>query len=142
MRNVWNGKDLEARKQRSMVAGNTAVDDSCEELEFCAGCKLGYSYGRLKNVSRGEKMKRRSSILPALAVGVMLVAGSLSFAQQQPAPAQQQANRTIAHTSLKVGDMAPDFTLPDNNFKQVKLSDFRGKKNVILAFYVLAFTGG
>ncbi len=87
-------------------------------------------------------MKRRSSILPALAVGAMLVAGSLSFAQQQPAPAQQQANRTIAHTNLKVGDMAPDFTLPDNNFKQVKLSDFRGKKNVILAFYVLAFTGG
>jgi peroxiredoxin (alkyl hydroperoxide reductase subunit C) len=38
--------------------------------------------------------------------------------------------------------MAPDFTLPDNNFKPVKLSDYRGKKNVILAFYVLAFTGG
>lgn len=86
-------------------------------------------------------MKRRLSILPALVVGSMLIAGSLSFAQQQP-PAQQPANRTIAHTNLKVGDMAPDFTLPDNNFKQVKLSDFRGKKNVILAFYVLAFTGG
>ena len=38
--------------------------------------------------------------------------------------------------------MAPDFTLPDNGGHQVKLSDFRGKKNVILAFYVLAFTGG
>ena len=86
-------------------------------------------------------MKRLSSVLPALAVGTMLIAGSLSFAQQQP-PAQQQPNRTIAHTNLKVGDMAPDFTLPDNNFKQIKLSDFRGKKNVILAFYVLAFTGG
>ena len=125
-----------------MEAGNTSIDDSCEELEFCAGCKLGYSYGRRKNVSRGEKMKRMSSILPALVAGTMLIAGSLSFAQQQPAPAQQQPNRTIAHTNLKVGDMAPDFTLPDNNFKQVKLSDFRGKKNVILAFYVLAFTGG
>jgi cytochrome oxidase Cu insertion factor (SCO1/SenC/PrrC family) len=87
-------------------------------------------------------MKRRSSILSALVVGTMLVAGSMSFAQQQPAPAQQQPNRTIPHTNLKVGDMAPDFTLPDSNFKQVKLSDFRGKKNVILAFYVLAFTGG
>ena len=85
-------------------------------------------------------MKRMSSILPALAVGTMLIAGSLSFAQQQP-PAQQQ-NRTIPHTNLKVGDMAPDFTLPDNQGHQVKLSDFRGKKNVILAFYVLAFTGG
>lgn len=45
-------------------------------------------------------------------------------------------------THLKVGDTAPDFTLPDTDGKTVKLSDFRGKKNVVLAFYVLAFTGG
>ncbi len=43
---------------------------------------------------------------------------------------------------VKVGDIAPDFTLPDNNNKPVKLSDFRGKKNVVLAFFVAAFTGG
>ena len=43
---------------------------------------------------------------------------------------------------LNVGDKAPDFTLPDQNRKQVKLSDFAGKKNVVLAFYVLAFTVG
>jgi peroxiredoxin (alkyl hydroperoxide reductase subunit C) len=41
-----------------------------------------------------------------------------------------------------VGDRAPDFALPDQNGKVTKLSDFRGKKNVVLAFYVLAFTGG
>ena len=45
-------------------------------------------------------------------------------------------------TTLKVGDMAPDFTLPDTDGKQVKLSDFRGKKTVVLAFFVAAFTGG
>jgi peroxiredoxin len=45
-------------------------------------------------------------------------------------------------TQLKVGDKAPDFTLNDTEGKPVKLSDFRGKKNVVLAFYVLAFTGG
>ena len=45
-------------------------------------------------------------------------------------------------TVLKVGDNAPDFTLPDQNGHMVHLADFRGKKNVILAFYVLAFTGG
>lgn len=52
-------------------------------------------------------------------------------------PAQQSPK-----THLKVGDPAPDFTLIDQNRAQVKLSDFKGKKNVVLAFYVLAFTGG
>ena len=45
----------------------------------------------------------------------------------------------------KVGDMAPDFTLKHfdgNVLKDVKLSDYRGKKNVVLAFYIFAFTGG
>jgi len=59
-----------------------------------------------------------------------------------PSPAQQSQQPAIAKTNLKVGDVAPDFTLPDQNRKPVKLSEFRGKKAVILAFYVLAFTGG
>jgi peroxiredoxin len=45
----------------------------------------------------------------------------------------------------KVGDLAPDFTLKyfdGNGLKDVKLSDYRGKKNVVLAFYIFAFTGG
>jgi len=53
-----------------------------------------------------------------------------------------QQGDTIATTTLKVGDAAPDFALPSNQQTPVKLSDYRGKKNVILAFYVLAFTGG
>ena len=44
--------------------------------------------------------------------------------------------------ALKVGDMAPDFTLPDDQGGRVTLSSFRGKKNVALAFYIFAFTGG
>jgi cytochrome oxidase Cu insertion factor (SCO1/SenC/PrrC family) len=43
---------------------------------------------------------------------------------------------------IKVGDMAPDFTLQDQNGKKVSLRDFRGKQNVALAFYIFAFTGG
>ncbi len=70
-------------------------------------------------------------------IPVLLAASALLLAGH--APAQQP---TIAKTHLKVGDVAPDFTLRDNTFKPVKLSDFRGKKNVVLAFYVLAFTGG
>lgn len=53
-----------------------------------------------------------------------------------------QTNPAPPTTHLKVGDTAPDFTLTDTTGKPVKLSDFRGKKNVVLAFYVLAFTGG
>ena len=42
--------------------------------------------------------------------------------------------------ALKVGDEAPDFTLKSHLDTEVKLSDFRGNKNVVLAFYPLAFT--
>ena len=65
----------------------------------------------------------------------LLMAGiaTLSMAQSAPTPSKLQ---------LKVGDEAPDFTLPDTGNKPVKLSDFRGKKNVILAFFPAAFTGG
>ncbi len=45
-------------------------------------------------------------------------------------------------THLKVGDEAPDFTLPSTTGQQIKLSDFRGKKTVVLAFFPAAFTGG
>ncbi len=47
---------------------------------------------------------------------------------------------TSARRLLAVGDRAPDFTLLSNDWKEVKLSDFRGKKNVVVVFYVLAFT--
>ena len=42
---------------------------------------------------------------------------------------------------LKVGDTAPDFTLYDSDKNKVTLSDYRGKKNVLLLFFPLAFTG-
>ena len=67
-----------------------------------------------------------------LGVGLSLVLGIMAVAQQ-PAPPK---------TNLKVGDPAPDFTLPATDGKTYKLSDFKGKKSVVLAFYVLAFTGG
>jgi cytochrome oxidase Cu insertion factor (SCO1/SenC/PrrC family) len=43
---------------------------------------------------------------------------------------------------LKAGDHAPDFTLTDQNGRNVSLHEYRGRKSVVLAFYVFAFTGG
>jgi peroxiredoxin len=42
--------------------------------------------------------------------------------------------------TLKVGDKAPDFTLRDQNGNEVTLSDYHGKKNVVLVFYPMSFT--
>jgi peroxiredoxin len=39
--------------------------------------------------------------------------------------------------ALSVGTVAPDFSLKDQNQKDVKLSDYRGKKNVVMVFYPL-----
>jgi peroxiredoxin len=42
---------------------------------------------------------------------------------------------------VDVGDLAPDFELKDQDKNVVKLSDFRGSKNVVIVFYPLSFTG-
>jgi cytochrome oxidase Cu insertion factor (SCO1/SenC/PrrC family) len=80
-------------------------------------------------------MKRSTMVIAAL-TGLLL----LPLAAPSPAAAQEPA--TMATTTLKVGDVAPNFTLLSDQWKPVTLSDYRGKKNVMLAFYVLAFTGG
>ena len=64
-----------------------------------------------------------------------------AFGQGTPAPAATPAP-TPRPAKFKVGDMAPDFMLTDTKGVKVKLSEFRGKSNVVLAFYVFAFTGG
>jgi hypothetical protein len=72
------------------------------------------------------------------ALGLILLLAS-SMAISTPLLAQNE------NAMPKVGDMAPDFTLhyfDGSDLKDVKLSDYRGKKNVVLAFYVFAFTGG
>ncbi len=43
-------------------------------------------------------------------------------------------------THLRLGDHAPDFSLPSHLDKQVTLSDLRGSRNVVLAFFPLAWT--
>lgn len=78
--------------------------------------------------------KRHSCAHGAVLLAVLLATSGFSMAQKK-----ESSNMP------KVGDVAPDFTLKyfdGSDLKDVKLSDYRGKKNVVLAFYIFAFTGG
>jgi hypothetical protein len=84
------------------------------------------------------RMKKGLSLL----LGCSLLAGSAGAFAATPADTPKA---TVAGPKLKVGDEAPDFALKYSDgkgLKEVKLSDYRGKKNVVLAFFVFAFTGG
>ena len=65
---------------------------------------------------------RKSSFIPALALALALT------------------GLPGAAPALEVGDKAPDFDLPSSQSGKFKLSDYAGKKNVIVQFYVLDFT--
>jgi peroxiredoxin len=70
------------------------------------------------------------------------LAFALAFALMLAPLAASAQNPKIAVTNLKVGEKAPNFTLLDNHWHPVSLANYRGKKTVVLAFYVLAFTSG
>lgn len=82
-------------------------------------------------------MQKRFASLSAAA---LILAGAIATVT----PASAQTGKE-ASSMPKVGDVAPDFTLKyfdGSDLKDVKLSDYRGKKNVVVAFYIFAFTGG
>jgi cytochrome oxidase Cu insertion factor (SCO1/SenC/PrrC family) len=68
-----------------------------------------------------------------------IVAAALSLGLGPVLAAKSEGGKGLG---LAVGDVAPDFTLRDQNLRETTLSEFRGKKNVVLAFFVFAFTGG
>ncbi len=77
--------------------------------------------------------RRRSEFLAVLLAGLLTTSALMGQGKKDDS------------SMPKVGDVAPDFTLKysdGKDLKEVKLSDYRGKKNVVLAFYVFAFTGG
>jgi len=79
-------------------------------------------------------MRKHLLALSALLLAASLVSQSSAADKAAPAP-----------PALKVGDVAPEFKLQyfdGNDLKDVTLSQYRGKKNVVLAFYIFAFTGG
>jgi hypothetical protein len=78
-------------------------------------------------------------LLPVFAIAGLTPA--LVSAQGQTPPAQGQTAPPQYSADLKVGDVAPAFSLPGSDGKTHKLSDYRGK-TVVLAWFVKAFTGG
>jgi len=66
--------------------------------------------------------------------GLVVAAAVMSVHGQTPAPA--------AVTELKVGDAAPDFSLAGSDGKTYKLSSYKGKQAVVLAWFPKAFTSG
>jgi cytochrome oxidase Cu insertion factor (SCO1/SenC/PrrC family) len=84
-------------------------------------------------------MQKRISKL----LGAFLIAGLLGIASVAPAEAQNKSPE--AASMPRVGEIAPDFTLKyfdGKDLKEVSLAQYRGKKNVVLAFFIFAFTGG
>lgn len=72
---------------------------------------------------------------------VSLLTLSLLTAVGVSAQEKQLKQSRTQHSQLKVGDKAPDFSL-NGTTGTVKLSDFAGKKNVVVAFFPAAFTAG
>ena len=79
------------------------------------------------SLAEGEAM-RKVSIALLLACFLPTAAAWTQTESASPAP------------EVKVGDVAPDFTLVDQNGKPHSLHDYKGKKNVAVAFYVWAFS--
>ena len=85
----------------------------------------------------------KRSLLLVLLLATLAVSALAQQPAASPVPAASPAPPPVApRTHLKVGDKAPDFTLRATDGKTYKLSDFKGTKNVVIAAYVLAFTGG
>jgi hypothetical protein len=76
-----------------------------------------------------------------VAVAAVVLLGALAG----PALRAADTKSSAPGPALKIGDAAPDFKLQyfdGTDLKDVTLSQYRGKKNVVLAFYIFAFTGG
>ena len=99
----------------------------------------------------------RASIAHVVGTAVLVALPALVSAQAPAAPAAQAPAAAPAPPppSVKVGDPAPDFDLewlapagdasanpPKFERKRIKLSDFQGKQNVVVAFFPAAFAPG
>ena len=83
-------------------------------------------------------MRQRTAVLLLSIFMLTVVQAGIMQAQTE----KKEAPPPPPEPTIKVGDAFPDFTLLDQNRNKVSLHDFKGKKNVVVAFVVFAFTGG
>ncbi len=116
-------------KSESQLGGRELIKCSMKRILLTAPVVIGLSLFSLTCQKSAQSEAPSNAAAP---VNTSIAANNSAASQPPVAP----------RTNLKIGDQAPDFALTDTAGQPVKLSDFRGKKNVVLAFYVLAFTGG
>jgi len=81
------------------------------------------------------------NIVVILGVVVLVLGLALGFAgATQFGRDEESTSSGIQNAEIKVGDKAPEFELYDHTGAKVWLSDFREKKNAVLAFYPAAWT--
>jgi hypothetical protein len=95
--------------------------------------QLGYHFARRILMHRKVERVLQTSLLAGATMLAMI------------GPARAQSKEPAGVSMPKVGEMAPDFKLnyfDGSNSKEVSLSQYRGKKNVVVGFFIFAFTGG
>ncbi len=91
-------------------------------------------------------MVRTKSLLLTVFLITLVTVGAFSISWSKSLPAESgifdpgQLKPTENSPTLKAGDQAPDFTLPAISGATVSLSQYRGKKNVVLSFVPAAWT--
>ncbi len=87
----------------------------------------------------------RLILVVGVLLGVAIVALLITFTSQKDESADEETAfcddaGPVFNAQPDVGDVAPDFKLPDHKGGFVSLSDFQGESNVVLIFYPAAWT--
>jgi len=98
----------------------------------------------MDNTEAKAKVKRNDGKRGIIAVQevFMRLSALLALTALAVPAAALAADAPPATAELKVGDLAPDFKLQASDGKTYRLSDFKGKKAVVLAWFPKAFTSG
>lgn len=89
-----------------------------------------------------KSIRSSACLLAAVLVTLLVTAGSAAAARDGGGKIYQvgQLKPVDSRTKLKVGDKAPDFTLPAVSGEKISLSQYSGKKNVVISFVPAAWT--